>query len=125
MIPAGLQYVVSVSTKLATFPSSSIPLELKRVPARLHDRREMRERNEGSLEDFGATGAAVWGIVMVPQKPRMAEVKILELSKASLSGGISRDLNLIKGLIMNEFQRKPSSKLSISNVLLAGLPQSC
>jgi len=59
---------------------------------------------------------------MVPQKPRIAEVNILEWSSASLSGGINLDLNLTNGLIMKKFQRKDSSKLSISNVvLLAGL----
>lgn len=39
--------MVSVSTKLATWPSSSIPRLLKRVPALLHDRREMTVKNEG------------------------------------------------------------------------------
>lgn len=62
------------------------------------------------------------GMVIVKQKPLMAEVRIREESSASLSFGMSRDRNWTRGLIMNEFQRNDSSKLSIWKELeLTGL----
>lgn len=111
--PAGLQKVVSDSTKLATCPSSSIPRALKRVPARRHDSRDIRVKNDG-IPLLGAfTGDELCGMVIVLQNPRTAEVRIREASKASRSCGMSRDRNCTSGLIMNEFHKYVSSKLSI------------
>jgi hypothetical protein len=122
MVPAGLQKVVSVSTKFATCPSSSIPRELKRVPALRQDSRDMRVIKEG-IPDLGFfRGEELSGIVMVLQKPRIADVSIRDESSAARSLGMRRERNSTRGLIMNEFQRNPSSKLSISNELeLIGL----
>lgn len=59
---------------------------------------------------------------MVLQKPRKADVRMRDASSASLSWGMSLDRNWTRGLIMYEFHRKASSKLSISKELeLIGL----
>lgn len=108
--------MVSDSTKFATFPSSSIPRLLNLVPALRHDKRDIRVREDGSPVLIVRKGADEEGIVIVSTNPRMADVSIRELSNAALSCGRSRDRNLIKGLIMYEFQRKESSRLSISKV---------
>lgn len=108
--------MVSDSTKLATFPSSSIPRLLNLVPALRHDSRDIRVKEDGSPVLVDRKGAEEEGIVIVRTNPRMADVSIRELSNASLSCGKSRDRNLIRGLIMYEFQRKESSRLSISKV---------
>lgn len=57
------------------------------------------------------------GMVIVRQKPLMAEVSIRDESRASLSCGIIRERNWTRGLIMNEFHKNVSSKLSISKEL--------
>jgi hypothetical protein len=89
---------------------------LKRVPALLQDSREMTVRNEGRPDLVALIGAAAWGIFSVEQNPRIADVKIRDASKASLSCTSKRDRNWTKGLIMKEFHKNESSKLSISNV---------
>jgi len=112
----GLQYIVSDSTKLATFPSSSIPRLLNLVPARRHDKRDIKVKADGRRVFEVLNGAEEDGMVMVRTKPRIADVRIRVLSKASLSCATSRDRNFIKGLIIYEFHKKESSKLSTSNV---------
>jgi hypothetical protein len=82
----------------------------------------MRVINEGMPDLTFFRGEELSGMVIVLQKPRIAEVSIREESRAVLSWGKSRERNWTRGLIMKEFQRKPSSKLSISNELeLIGL----
>jgi hypothetical protein len=115
-IPEGAQYIVSVSTKLATFPSSSIPRALNRVPALLHDNLEMSVIEEGNPERAVRIGAEEEGTVIVRANPRIADVRMPEASKPSFSRGESRDLKSTKGWIMYEFQRKPASRLSIDTV---------
>jgi hypothetical protein len=69
--------MVSVSTKFATLPSSSMPRELKRVPALLDDSREITVRVEGRCD--GPTfrnGAEDAGMVKDLTKPRITDVKI-------------------------------------------------
>ena len=61
-------------------------------------------------------GAEEEGIVIVRTNPRIADVRIRELSNASLSCATSRDRNRTKGLIMYEFHKNDSSRLSISKV---------
>ena len=112
----GLQYMVSDSTKFATLPSSSIPRLLNLVPALRHDRREMRVSDDGRPVLLVRSGEEEEGIVIVETKPRMADVRIPELSSASLSRLTNRDRNLSSGLIIYEFQRKESSRLSMSKV---------
>lgn len=63
------------------------------------------------------SGEELCGIVIVLQKPRMADVRIREVSSASRSCGMSRERNCTRGLIINEFHRNTSSKLSISKEL--------
>jgi hypothetical protein len=63
--PDGLQKIVSVSTKLATFPSSSTPRELNLVPARREERREMTVRVDERLETVLRNGAEEGGIIIV------------------------------------------------------------
>jgi hypothetical protein len=92
--------MVSDSTKFATFPSSSIPRLLNLVPALRHDNRDMSVRDEGRPVLVVRKGAEEEGIVIVRTKPRMAEVRIRELSNASLSCATSRDRNLTRGLII-------------------------
>lgn len=106
--------MVSDSTKFATLPSSSIPRLLNLVPALRHESRDMRVKDDGSPVLVVRSGADEDGIVIVRTKPRMADVRIPELSSASLSRFTSRDRNLSSGLIIYEFQRKELSRLSIS-----------
>lgn len=101
---------------MATFPSSSIPRLLNLVPALRHDNRDIKVSEDGSPVLVVRRGADDEGMVIVRTNPRMADVSIRELSNASLSCGRSRDLNFTRGLIMYEFQRKESSRLSISKV---------
>lgn len=77
----------------------------------------MTVKNEGRPVLTTRSGAEAWGMAIVEQKPRIADVRIREMSRASRSWDKSRDRNWTKGPIMNEFQRKESSKLSISKVL--------
>ena len=63
--PDGLQKIVSVSTKLATFPLSSTPRELNLVPARREERREMTVSVDEPLEIVLRNGAEEGGIVIV------------------------------------------------------------
>lgn len=73
----------------------------------------MSDKKDGlPLLDF--KGEALCGMVIVLQNPRIAEVRMRDASSASRSGGINRDLNWTNGLIINEFHRYVSSKLSIS-----------
>ena len=92
-----------------------MPRELNRVPARLQESRDIMVRYDGRPVDLSRSGALDCGMVMLRQNPLIAEVKIREESRLSLSWGSSRDRNCTKGLIMYEFQRKESSKLSMSN----------
>jgi len=64
-IPDGLQKIVSVSTKLATFPSSSTPRELNLVPALREERREMTVSVDERLEVVFRNGAEEGGIIIV------------------------------------------------------------
>jgi hypothetical protein len=89
---------------------------LNLVPALRHDKREIRVNDEGSPTLEALSGAEEDGIVIVRTKPRIADVRILELSNASLSRATSLDRNLTKGPIMYEFQRNDSSRLSTSKV---------
>jgi hypothetical protein len=50
-------------------------------------------------------GDALCGMVMVLQKPRIADVRIREASSASRSEAISRERNCTNGLIMKEFHK--------------------
>ena len=63
--PDGLQKIVSVSTKLATFPSSSRPRELNLVPARREERREMTVSVDERLETVLRNGVEEGGIIIV------------------------------------------------------------
>ena len=76
----------------------------------------MRVRKEGRRVCAVRRGAEEAGIVIVRTKPRMADVRIRELSNASLSCATSRDRNRTRGLIMYEFHRNDSSRLSMSKV---------
>lgn len=69
--------MVSVSTKFATLPSSSMPRELKRVPARRDDNLEMTVRLEGRLDGpVLRNGAEEGGMVKDLTKPRMTDVNM-------------------------------------------------
>ena len=76
--PVGDQKIVSVSTKLATLPLSSMPRELKRVPARLEESRDITVRDAGMLETLCRMGDDDEGTARVLANPRMTEVSILE-----------------------------------------------
>lgn len=106
--------MVSVSTKLATFPSSSMPRELNRVPARRQDSRDIKAKVEGRPLLRALRGEDDVGIVMEETNPRMADVKIRDWSSNSLSCAAKRERNLMRGSIIYEFHRKPSSRLSTS-----------
>jgi hypothetical protein len=93
-----------------------MPRLLNLVPALRHDSRDMRVNDDGSPVLVVRRGAEEEGIVIVRTNPRMADVRIPELSSASLSRFTSRDRNLSNGLIIYEFQRKEPSRLSISKV---------
>jgi hypothetical protein len=75
----------------------------------------MSVSEEGSLACVVRRGADAEGIVMVRTKPRMADVRIRDLSRALLSCATSRDRNRTNGLIMYEFHKKASSRFPISN----------
>jgi hypothetical protein len=92
-----VQKIVSVSTKFATFPSSSIPLALKRVPALRHDNREISVIFEGIPADRILAGEEAAGIVTVAANPRIAEVKIRDSSNTFRSFGESLDRKSTKG----------------------------
>src|ERR1700744_186702 len=62
------QNTVSVSTKFATLPSSSIPLALYLVPALRHERREMRVILDGKPDVLTLAGEDEGGTVTVPAK---------------------------------------------------------
>jgi hypothetical protein len=81
-------------------PSSSIPRLLNLVPALRQDKREMRVNDDGSPVLVVRSGAEEEGIVIVRTKPRIADVRIPELSNASLSRFTSRDRNFTSGLII-------------------------
>jgi hypothetical protein len=92
-----------------------MPRELNLVPARLHDSLDMTVKYDGKPVLAELNGAEDCGMAQVLQKPRIAEVNILDASSASLSCFWSLDRNNTRGRIMNEFHKKDSSKLSISN----------
>jgi hypothetical protein len=98
-----------------TFPSSSIPRLLNLVPALRHDRREISVNQDGSPDLEVRRGAEEGGIVIVATNPRIADVNILELSRASFSREAKRERNLTRGPIMYAFHKYDSSRLSISN----------
>src|SRR5271170_4658140 len=83
--PVGLQYIVSVSTKFATFPSSSKPRELNRVPARREDKRDINVTVEAWLERTLRSGAEEGGTIKVLAKPLMTDVNICDLSRSAFS----------------------------------------
>jgi hypothetical protein len=74
--PDGDQKMVSVSTKLATLPLSSMPRELKRVPARREDRRDITVRVDAVFETLRRMGDEEGGTVKVLANPRMTEVSM-------------------------------------------------
>ncbi len=62
-----------------------MPRLLNRVPALRHDSREINVKDEGNPELDVRIGADDKGIVMVRTKPRMADVKIRDASRADRS----------------------------------------
>lgn len=68
--------MVSVSTKFATFPSSSMPRELNLVPARLQDSLDIKVNVEGKLVFTALIGEEEDGTVIVETNPLIAEVRI-------------------------------------------------
>ena len=98
--PEGAQYIVSDSTKLATFPSSSIPRALNLVPALLQDNREMRVIDDGKPVRGVRIGAEEEGMVIVRAKPRIADVRMPDASSALFCRGANRDLKSTNGWIM-------------------------
>lgn len=114
--PVGEQNTVSVSTQLATLPSSSIPRALNLVPARRQERRESSVKVDGRPEKLVLTGEEAAGTVTVIANPRMAEVRMRDESSADLLFSDSRDRKLTNGWIMNAFHKKPVSKLSKTTV---------
>jgi len=85
------------------------------VPARRQERRDISVRFEGRLVLTFFNGEDEAGIIMVATYPRMAEVRIWEPSSSSRSVAAKRERNLMRGSIMYEFHRNPSSRLSMSN----------
>jgi hypothetical protein len=81
----GVQYMVSDSTKLATFPSSSMPRLLNRVPALKHESRDIKVKDDGRPVFDVLAGAEEGGIVIVRTNPRIADVRIPDLSRDFLS----------------------------------------
>ena len=108
--------MVSVSTKLATFPSSSMPRALNLVPALLHDNRDIKVMDDGRPDRGALMGDEDEGTVIVSANPRIADVRMPEASSASFSLGANRDLKSTRGWIIYEFHRKPASRLSIDTV---------
>ena len=92
-----------------------MPLELNLVPARRQESRDISVSVEGRLLFKALRGEAEAGIVIEETKPLIAEVSIRDESSISFSCFASRERNLMRGFIMYEFQRKPSSRLSTSN----------
>jgi hypothetical protein len=93
-----------------------MPRALNLVPALLQDNREIRVSEEGNPDPRVLIGADEEGTVIVRAKPRMADVRIPEASKAAFSRGAKRDLKSTRGWIIYEFHRKPASRLSIDTV---------
>jgi hypothetical protein len=83
-----------------------MPRLLNLVPALRHDSRDMSVKDEGRPILDVLTGAEEGGIVIVRTKPRIAEVRSPELSRAALSRATSRLRNFTRGPIMYEFHRK-------------------
>jgi hypothetical protein len=77
-----------------------MPRLLNLVPALRHDSLDISVRDDGRPVLVVLKGADEDGIVIVRTKPRMADVRILELSKAFLSLAKSRERNFTSGLIM-------------------------
>jgi len=89
---------------------------LNLVPALLQDKREIKVKDEGNPDRLPRIGDEEAGTVIVRAKPRIADVNILEASRAPFSRCDSLDLKSTKGCIMYEFHRKPASKLLIETV---------
>jgi hypothetical protein len=83
--PVGDQNIVSVSTKLATLPLSSMPRELNRVPARREESLEITVSEADLLETLRRMGDEDGGTAKVLANPRMTDVSIPDWSRASLS----------------------------------------
>lgn len=96
-MPEGVLKAVSVSTQLATFPSSSIPRELNLVPARRLDKRERSVRVEGNPEKLELTGEDAAGTVIVMANPLIADVKIRDESRAVRSCSDNFDRKFTRG----------------------------
>jgi hypothetical protein len=77
-----------------------MPRLLNLVPALRHDSLDISVSDDGRPVLVVLKGADEDGIVIVRTKPRMADVRILELSKAFLSLAKSRERNFTSGLIM-------------------------
>ena len=99
-MPSGVQNMVSVSTKLATKPSSSMPRELKRVPARLHDSLDRSVKVDGLPLLLDRAGDAPAGTGIVAAKPRIAAMSRRVESSADLSCSESLLRKSMRGLIM-------------------------
>jgi hypothetical protein len=115
-VPAGVEKMTSVSTKLATLPSSSMPRALKRVPALRQDRRDSNVNVEGNPEEEWLIGEEAGGTVKVMAKPRIADVSMREASSSLLSCSDNLERKLTSGWIMYEFHKNPASRLSIATV---------
>lgn len=99
-----------------------MPRLLKRVPALLQDRRDIRVNVDASPDLVARIGVDDKGMVMVSTNPRIADVRIRDASSASRSWEISWDRKFTNGLIIYPFHKKESSKLSIENsAVSAGL----
>jgi hypothetical protein len=96
-VPAGVEKMTSVSTKLATLPSSSMPRALKRVPALRQDRRDSNVNVEGNPEEEWLIGEEAGGTVKVMAKPRIADVSMREASSSLLSCSDNLERKLTSG----------------------------
>lgn len=106
--------MVSVSTKLATFPSSSMPRELNLVPARRETCREIIVKADGKFVCTWGKREIDAGIVNVLANPRMTHVRIWHESRLFLSEGGRWLRKKSRELIMYEFHSISSSRVPIS-----------
>ena len=93
-----------------------MPRALNLVPALRLDSLEIKVKVDGNpvLEDLAGDDTA--GMLIVLTKPRMADVRIFDASRASLSRGDNRERKSTSGRIMNEFHNRPASRESSATV---------
>lgn len=96
-MPEGVENITSVSTKLATLPSSSIPRALNRVPALRQDRRDNKVSVEGKPAEAWLIGDEAGGTVSVMANPRIADVNMREASSSFFSRSDSLERKLTSG----------------------------